>query len=307
MTRGRGSRIALLVALILLIAIPVDTFANSSGKTGSSSTGCTCHYNTVSVIPTLSGLPSVGYIGDTTYNLSIGGSGGPSGTKGGFNLATTQGSFSDPGSNVQLSSGEVTHSNSNSRSWMVNWTSPSNGSGNVTFNLAVNFVNGNGLNTGDGWGTASWTISEADSDSDGWTDADEEACGTNPNDSGDVPSDTDGDGTCNGVDDDDDGDGWSDSDETDCATDSNNSTSTPVDTDNDGICNYLDGDDDGDGTPDDEDDFPLDPEEDTDTDDDGVGDNADTDDDNDGWNDTAEADCGTNSTDPNSVPLDTDG
>lgn len=59
-----------------------------------------------------------------------------------------------------------------------------------------------------------------------------------------------------------------------------------VDTDNDGDPDITDPDDDGDGVDDTQDDFPLDPLEDTDTDGDGTGDNADTDDDNDGYPDT---------------------
>jgi len=67
----------------------------------------------------------------------------------------------------------------------------------------------------------------------------------------------------------------------------NNITDTVVinvflDTDNDGDPDDNDLDDDNDGTPDIEDDFPLDPTEDTDSDGDGIGNNADPDDDNDG-------------------------
>jgi hypothetical protein len=64
-----------------------------------------------------------------------------------------------------LENGEVTHSNKNSRSWTVDWTSPVAGTGTVTFNLAVNFVNGNGAVSGDGWGTNSWQVSESTSSS----------------------------------------------------------------------------------------------------------------------------------------------
>lgn len=56
-----------------------------------------------------------------------------------------------------------------------------------------------------------------------------------------------------------------------------------VDTDNDGDPDVTDQDDDNDGVDDTQDDFPLDPNEDTDTDGDGTGDNADTDDDGDGY------------------------
>jgi len=53
--------------------------------------------------------------------------------------------------------------------------------------------------------------------------------------------------------------------------------------------------------------FPNDSSEWADTDSDGIGDNADTDDDNDGYSDSVEADCGTDSKRPNSVPSDFDG
>lgn len=59
-----------------------------------------------------------------------------------------------------------------------------------------------------------------------------------------------------------------------------------IDSDSDGDPDITDPDDDNDNTPDEQDDFPLDPTEDTDTDEDGTGDNADTDDDGDGYLDT---------------------
>jgi endonuclease I len=43
-------------------------------------------------------------------------------------------------------------------------------------------------------------ILQEDSDGDGWTNADETACGNDPNDGSDTPEDEDGDGTCNGLD-----------------------------------------------------------------------------------------------------------
>ncbi|HJM30320.1 MAG TPA: choice-of-anchor V domain-containing protein, partial [Candidatus Thalassarchaeaceae archaeon] len=161
------------------MAVPQDVFGNASGKTGQSSSGCSCHGGGANqVTPSLSGLPSGGYEPTTDYVLTIGGSGTPSGSKGGFNLDANLGSFSNPGTNAKLMNGEVTHSNYNSRTWTVNWTAPSNGSGNTTFSLAVNFVNGNGNTGGDGWGTNSWTLSQAepDTDGDGWSDSDESAC-----------------------------------------------------------------------------------------------------------------------------------
>ena len=250
-------RLSMLLVLLLVLAVPQAAFGNASGKTGASSNGCGCHGGGANqVTPSLGGLPADGYEPTTSYALSIGGSGTPSGTQGGFNLASTLGTFSNPGTNAQLSAGEVTHSNSNARAWTVNWTSPTNDSGDVTFTLAVNFVNGNGFNTGDGWGTDSWVLSQEpwDSDGDGWSDDDESACGTDSQDNSSVPTDTDGDGVCNPIDTDDDDDGWSDTDESACGTDSEDSNSTPIDTDSDGTCNALDSDDDGDGWSDTEED-----------------------------------------------------
>ena len=161
----KGSRhIALVLLLLLVLAVPQDAFANSAGKTGRSDSGCggtACHSNTGTVTPELSGLPGSGYSAGDVYTLTMGGSGGPSGTNGGFNLDASHGAFSNPGSNAQILTGEVTHSNSNSRSWTVDWTAPSSGSGDVTFYLAVNFVNGNNGNDGDAWGYSSWTSSQA--------------------------------------------------------------------------------------------------------------------------------------------------
>tara|TARA_B100000676_G_scaffold58987_1_gene58130 strand:+ start:842 stop:6118 length:5277 start_codon:yes stop_codon:yes gene_type:complete len=156
--------IAILVLMVMVLAVPEGAFAYSSGKTGSSATGCgggSCHGSTNTVTPTLTtGIPNSGYTPGAVYSLTIAGSGGVSGTKGGFNLDASSGIFSNPGTNTQIVGGEVTHSNSNARTWTVDWTAPSSGAGDVTFLLAVNFANGNGGASGDSWGTDSWTISE---------------------------------------------------------------------------------------------------------------------------------------------------
>ena len=208
-------RITAILVILLILSVSETTFGYSSGVTGSSTNGCGCHGSSGGMTPTLSGIPNAGYEGNTSYSMNIGGTGGPSGTKGGFNLDANFGSWSNPGTSAKLQNGEVTHSNSNSRSWSVTWTAPANGSGNVTFSLAVNFVNGNGGTAGDDWATNSWIISEqvtsnGDSDGDGWSDADEASCGTDSSDNTSIPTDTDSDGICDPVDTDDDGDGWSD-------------------------------------------------------------------------------------------------
>ena len=72
---------------------------------------------------------------------------------GGFNLDASAGSWSNLGSQVQLVNGELTHSSDSLRSWSADWTAPAAGTGNVDFNLAVLYANGNGANSGDDWGT----------------------------------------------------------------------------------------------------------------------------------------------------------
>tara|TARA_R110002153_G_scaffold49477_1_gene139491 strand:+ start:2236 stop:7272 length:5037 start_codon:yes stop_codon:yes gene_type:complete len=96
--------------------------------------------------------------------------------------------------------------------------------------------------------------------------------------------DMDGDGLPDLSDPDIDGDGTA-NDEDDFPRNPNEDT----DTDGDGTGDNEDGDDDGDGTPDSEDAFPLDPNEDTDTDGDGTGDNEDNDTDGDGTPDSEDA------------------
>ena len=94
-------------------------------------------------------------------------------------------------------------------------------------------------------------------------------------------------------DDDDDGDGFLDATEIACGSDPLVSTDMPVDstTPPNGICDALDPDDDGDGVDDTEDWAPYDPTEWADSDGDGNGDNRDMDDDNDGyWDSCEEAD-----------------
>ena len=184
-------------------------------------------------------------------------------------------------------------------------------------------------------------IFHLDSDGDGHWDDNETACLSDPDDPASVPTDTDGDGECDVLDDDDDGDGyddandsfpldssewqdtdgdqigdnsdedddgdgWTDSDEYQCGTDPLEFTSRPVDTDGDGQCDIVDDDDDDDGYLDISDAFPLDDDEWADTDGDEIGNNADLDDDDDGFPDSIEATCGSDSLDAQSIPADLD-
>ena len=183
---------------------------------------------------------------------------------------------------------------------------------------------------------------DTDDDNDGWSDSDETTCLSDSQDSESNPADWDSDQVCDVMDEDDDGDGypdiddafqfdvdewvdtdsdgignnedtdddgdsWEDALEPNCGADPLDVTSTPIDTDSDGTCDYLDPDDDNDGTMDADDDFPVNPDEQTDTDGDGIGNNEDNDDDGDNWTDDAESLCDTSPLSDTSTPVDTDG
>ena len=157
--------------------------------------------------------------------------------------------------------------------------------------------------------TEVWTPGTSDSDGDGWTDADELDCSTDPNDSNSFPYDSDSDGMCNHMDVDDDNDGWSDTDESvNCGENNDplNPLDSPTDTDSDQICDAIDDDDDNDGYLDANDWAPTDPNEWIDTDGDGTGDNADFDDDGDSWSDIRETECGYDPLSASSTPPDFD-
>ena len=141
-------------------------------------------------------------------------------------------------------------------------------------------TDGDGLNDGVEL-KLSTNLNSSDSDGDGIRDG-EDAFPLDPYEN----IDTDGDGIGDDDDLDDDNDGLSDVTEAKYNTDPLN-----ADSDNDGLrdgeeirlnTNPLSEDSDGDQTLDGDDDFPLNPDEDTDTDYDGIGNNTDTDDDDDG-------------------------
>jgi len=74
-----------------------------------------------------------------------------------------------------------------------------------------------------------------DLDGDGWSDAEEQMYGTDPEDGDNYPLDTDGDRVPDSLDSDDDNDGYSDSMESSYETGAKDSNSHPLDTDGDGV------------------------------------------------------------------------
>ena len=153
-----------LFAILCLAMVTPMTNAYSGGISGQG-TGCGggyCHgTNTQTATISMSGQPST-YVAGSTYTLSVSVTGGASSNSGGFALDIDKGSLSSPGTGVQINTAanSATHINSNYRSWSVDWTAPSTGSGVVSIDVAVNAADGTGGNSNDVWDTATYQISE---------------------------------------------------------------------------------------------------------------------------------------------------
>ena len=154
---GRFSTLALAVLLLLVVSAPAID-GHPSGKFNASD-GSGCH-STSPVNAQLSGYPST-YAAGEQYVLAIGMS--ISAPAGGFSLDIDKGTLSNPSTDAQVDSLQLsaTHSSSDSTSWTVTWTAPSSGSGMVTFSLAVLAADGNIDTEGDLSGLFSVQIAEA--------------------------------------------------------------------------------------------------------------------------------------------------
>lgn len=162
----------LLLTPLLLFILYVSLSSYSTGITGQSVAGCTCHSPTASAntIVTLTGLPSGGYTNGTVYaitvsvtnNVIVPFSGG-FGLRDGFNLSSTAGAFTAIAGTTLNGPIEIRHNTpkavvAGTASWTFNWTAPASGNANITFNLAGNATNGSGDNIGDSWNQTTVTI-----------------------------------------------------------------------------------------------------------------------------------------------------
>ena len=153
-----------LFAILCLAMVTPMSNAYSGGISGQG-TGCGggyCHGSgTQTATVSMSGQPTT-YTAGSTYTLSVSVTGGTTSTSGGFALDVDKGSLSSPGTGVQINTAanSATHTNNNYRSWSVDWTAPSTGSGVVSIDVAGNAVDGNGYNTNDEWDTTTYQISE---------------------------------------------------------------------------------------------------------------------------------------------------
>ena len=159
----RLKSISILIITLMLVSLVPTSLGNSGGKF-SSGTGCGCHYGG-SATASMSGQPS-SYTPGSTYTLSISVSGGVSGSAGGFSLDVNKGTLSTGGVGIMAvkvnsAQNSATHTTSSYRSWSVDWTAPSSGSGTVQFNLAAMTANGASGNNGDAWGTTTITVPES--------------------------------------------------------------------------------------------------------------------------------------------------
>jgi hypothetical protein len=171
---GRVARVLLVATAIFSMAcgaLLVPTVSShSAGIVGQTRNGCTCHNATEStaVVPAISGLPGL-YEPGRTYTLRITVEGGTTPgavavAQGGFDLKASAGALLVPeGSSavrVDPATGEATHTpeGNRARNWTVHWRAPGKDTGVVTLTLAVNTVNGDGVQMpGDSWGRAALT------------------------------------------------------------------------------------------------------------------------------------------------------
>ena len=176
----------LAIGLLIVVLIAGSTQARPSGITGDEAegdtdvakTGCTCHSGNAiapddSVTVMVVDVP-YHYSAGQVYSLAIEIIGGPDvggSASAGFSMRVSDGALgADAGYEDMVQNGDdatsLTHTdagkNPTDRAWMITWTAPETGSGDVTFWLAGNSVDGDGSPTGDAWNRLSFSLGEGD-------------------------------------------------------------------------------------------------------------------------------------------------
>ena len=165
---------AALLFLVLFGARMTLVLARSTGISGQSVSGCTCHAPSPDpgVTVTITGPTTVLPWSKNGYSVTVAGS--PT-NGGGFDLSVSPAGAGTlvPGPSTQLLAGEVTHINENFRNWTLEWTSGAPGS--ATLRVAGNAVNKDGNSGGDAWNRTTLAITvrapAGDTDLDGLLDA----------------------------------------------------------------------------------------------------------------------------------------
>ena len=179
------TRVLLTGLLILLFvagstqAVPSGIYGNEAeGDTDVAKTGCTCHSGNAiapddSVTVMIADVPFQ-YAAGTEYTMKIQIIGGPEiggSASAGFSMRVSNGALgAGAGYELMVQNGDdtftLTHTdagnNPSDRSWMFTWTAPESGSGDITFWLAGNSVNGDGAPTGDAWNRLSFSLGEGE-------------------------------------------------------------------------------------------------------------------------------------------------
>lgn len=120
------TRIAALALIALGLSVGArQVLADMTGRTGrtQSSTGCSCHSSTATPGVTVSITGPRNVITEAKNNYTVTVTGGPVGPNGGFDLKASAGTLT-AGANNRVSGLEVTHSNSDVRTWTFAWTAP---------------------------------------------------------------------------------------------------------------------------------------------------------------------------------------
>ena len=152
--QNKSNRIGttVVVAVLIMGLWAGILYARSGGISGTCAEpdGCSCHGDLPNdggaVTVDISGPQIVDYGTTASYTITV--TGDPSGTTGGFNLCADMGTLV-PGTGTELRSGELTHSDGDSRSWTFDWTAPG-AEGTANFTAAGLGSNGSGTG-GDFW------------------------------------------------------------------------------------------------------------------------------------------------------------
>lgn len=166
--------LVLIVSSALLLAPSGGRTGTYSGSPGDNGTNCSnCHSGTPANVMNVitSNIPAAGYDPGVTYTLTISIT-HPTNNTFGFQITAEDsndskvGGFGAPNTSVQVVNGgnAVTHTNSgnsgtsNARTWTVDWTAPSAGTGDITFYVAC--LASSGSNTNNQVSLSSKTVSE---------------------------------------------------------------------------------------------------------------------------------------------------
>jgi large repetitive protein len=201
------------MSVLLLLSLVSPVHAKSAGKTGNSTTGCSCHGATATATTTtsFSGSATV-EPGEVVSMLFVVATTSGSRTHSGLDVSATGGTLA-AGSNTQVSLGEITHvaptaMTSGSTEFSFSWTAPA-AEGSYTLRGAGLAADNDGKDSGDGWNLATNFVILVDDGCDDLDGDGYEACddGTGDDcDDADATVSPGADEYCNGTDDDCDGD-----------------------------------------------------------------------------------------------------